>query len=257
MRPPAKLSVIILLAVWLLLALSCETHSGPGQLEYGTLEGDEVTVSCPVDLPPLDPTEWAQILEDSETPAATPWLLRITPLPRETALPAGSLGALLPPDPITGDLPGSCLQESNAEVGCPNCGFADEAQLDRLGRLCGCKVRGGGEDYFSLRADLYLTATGAREAFRMEARTIQGRGFEDVRDVDQARLEGLGDEQTIRLNVYSINGQRAEGHKILLVRWHNITARIELSPYKPTKLLLDYAAQLGSNIEAMVKGSSP
>ena len=90
----------------------------------------------------------------------------------------------------------------------------------------------------------------------MEAETIQGRGFEDVRDVDEARLASLGDERAIRLNVYSINGERAEGHKVLLVRWHNVIARMELSPDKPTDLLLDYAAQLGRNIEAVANGSS-
>lgn len=57
--------------------------------------------------------------------------------------------------------------------------------------------------------------------------------------------------------MYSINGQRAEGQKTLLVRWHNIIARVELSPYKPTELLLDYAEQLGRNIEAVANGSSP
>ena len=267
MRGPAKLSVVVLLAVLSLLALSCETRSGPGQLEYDTPEGDEVAVSCPVDILPflLDPTVGAAIVnypsvEPTTAEEARNRLWNATPVPRETAVPAGSLGALFPADPITGELPGRCSPESNADLGSPFGGFfANEAELDRLGRLCGCDVLGGGEDvwldYFWLRADLYLTTAGAREAFKMEARNIQGRGFEDVKDVDEAGLAALGDERTIRLNVFLINGQRAEGQKVLLVRWHNVIARMELSPYKPTELLLDYAAQLATNIEAVADRS--
>jgi len=245
--------------VWATLAVSCEARSGPGQLEYDTPEGDEVAVSCPVDIP-LDPTVLAEILDEPNVKTPVTPGYWITPVPRETAVPAGSLGALFPADPISGQLLGDgCAPASNAEVGSPFGGFfASEAELDRLGRLCGCNVLAGGEDvwldYFKLRADLYLTTAGAREAFRMETQTLR-RGFEDIRDVDQARLAGLGDERTIRLNVHSINGQRAEGQKVLLVRWHNIIARVELSPYKPTQLLLDYAEQLGRNIEAMTSGS--
>jgi hypothetical protein len=259
MRAPAKLSAVVLLAVWALLGVSCEARSGPGQLEYDTPEGDEVAVGCPVYVRPLiDPTVEAEMFNfATASPVGTPrepgsW---ITPIPRETRIPSGSLGTLFPVDPITGELPTSCAPQSNAELGCRFCGFfAYEAELDRLGRLCGCDVRGGGDDYFSLRADLYLTTAGAREAFTMEARTMNGRGFEDVGGVDEARLAGLGDERTIRLNVFFVNGQRAEGHKQLLVRWHNIIALMELSPYKPTELLLEYAEQLGRNIEAVANG---
>jgi hypothetical protein len=273
MRILSKLSVVALSVLWPLLAVSlllgaCGGHytgwpfatpEGPGQLEYGTLGGDEVAVSCPVEFQPPDPTEWAQILEDSKTPYATPWLAKITPLPRETALPTGSLGALLPADPITGELPGSCLRDSNAEVGCQYCGFfAGQAELDRLGRVCGCDITGGGEDgwrdYFDVRADLYLTTPGAREAFRMESDLLQ-RAFEfDVENVDQARLEDLGDERIIKQDLliveYKGNETRSKAQQALLVRWHNIVVRMELSPYKPTELLLDYAEQLGRNIEA-------
>jgi hypothetical protein len=55
MRASATLSAALLLG-WSLLAVSCGTRTGPGQLEYDTAEGDEVAVSCPVDFPPLDPT---------------------------------------------------------------------------------------------------------------------------------------------------------------------------------------------------------
>jgi len=195
MRASGRQSVIILLAAWSLLSVSCDTGSGPGQLEYDTPEGDEVAVSCPISiLPFLDPTVMAGIVDID--PIAEPTkaeeiryrLWNATPVPRETAVPAGSLGALFPANPITGELPGSCAPESNAEVGSPFGGFfADEAELDRLGRLCGCNIGGsivplgGGvsQGYFWLRADLYLTTAGAREAFRMEARNIHGPGFED------------------------------------------------------------------------------
>jgi hypothetical protein len=264
MRASAIMLVVALLPAWLLLAVSCETGSGPGRLEYDTPEGDEVAVSCPVHVRPLvDPTVDAEMRNfPTASPEGTPrepgsW---ITPVPRETRIPSGSLGALFPVDPITGELPPSCVPQSNAQLGSPFGGFfANEAELDGLGRLCGCDVRGGGHDvwrdYFKLRADLYLTTPGAREAFTMEARTIEGRGFEDVEDVDEARLASIGDERTIRLNVGSINGQRFEAKKVLLVRWHNIIARMELSPQQPTDLLLDYAAQLGRNIEAVASGS--
>jgi hypothetical protein len=268
MRPCAKLKLGFkaVIVLWLLLAVSCETRSGSGQLVYGTAEGDEVRVLCPVDLPLLDPTLEAEILNYPRDVAGNPVdptraaesrdrLLSITPPPRETAIPMGSLGALLPANPVSGRPPGLCVPQSNADIGSPFGGlFADEAALDRLGRLCGCDILGDVDEYSGGRVDLYLTTAGAREAFRMESQSISGRGFEDVQDVDQARLARVGDERTLRLDLFYVNGEKREHQKILLVRWHNIIARMELASHEPTEMLLDYAEQLGRNIEGVANG---
>ena len=187
----------------------------------------------------------SQTPEDDEVAVSCPPLLGKTP--------PGTIAALLPPDPFSGQLNG-CGLSPNSEDGAPFSGFfADEAELDRLGRLCGCDALGDGKgvwtDYFSVRGDVYLTTTGARAAFKMESQTLT-RGFEDVSEVDEARLASLGEERVIMQHVFYVNGQQTEGQRVLLVRWHNIVARIELSPYHPTEMLLDYAAQLDKNIQA-------
>lgn len=254
----------------MVLALSCKTDSGPGQLapEYATPEGDEVPVSCPPELElPGDNilTPMAEVAERAtEHPEDYPPPLGvyITPLPRDIT---GSVAALIPAGPFSGE-PGNCYLSPNSEDGAPFAGFfADEAELDRIGRLCGCDGGDSGEDVrrddLSMRVDLYLTTTGAREGFRMESRTLGTAGYENIGDLDQARLDRLGDERIVRQEVIFLeqNGRewQQKGEQTLLVRWHNIVARIELSPYHPTEMLLDYAEQLGRNIEAAAKNATP
>jgi hypothetical protein len=270
MKVISKASAILFFGAFVATGLSCTAGSGPGHLapEYATPEGDEVAVSCPPEVWPEDVNVLTPMAEVAERATQhpedypPPLGVYITPPPRDNT---GTVAALIPPYPFSGE-PGSCVLSSNYEHGSPFGGFfANEAELDRLGRLCGCDTTDATHDvsrgYFSLRVDLYLTTTGAREGFRMESDLLQ-RAFEfNVENVDQARLENLGDERIIKQDLsivkYKGNETRSKAQQALLARWHNIVARIELSPYQPTEMLLDYAEQLGRNIEAAAKNATP
>lgn len=270
MKIVSKASVVLFFVAFVATGVSCETRSGPGQLapEYATPEGDEVAVSCPPEVWPQDVNVLTPMAEVAERATQhpedypPPLGVYITPPPRDNT---GTVAALIPAYPFSGK-PGSCVLSPNSEDGAPFTGFfANEAELDRLGRLCGCDTSDAGDDLLrdslSLRVDLYLSTTGAREGFRKEADLLR-RAFElDVENVDQARLANIGDERIIKQDILFAeqNGHewQEKGEWTLLARWHNIVARIELSPYQPTEMLLDYAEQLGRNIEAAAKNATP
>lgn len=183
------------------------------------------------------------------TPESAGVVAAACPIEFHSEIAAGSLGALLPANPISGIAPATCPLLSNSVVGAYDYGFfASESELERLGRICGCEY--GNYESLDVRIDLYHATDGAHEAFAQEAKYVKEPPNEEVEGVNKEQLSHIGNERIIKQTFYSINGQERKFDAVLLMRRANIIARMELTPEQPVDVLLEYAAQLDKNIEA-------
>jgi hypothetical protein len=171
------------------------------------------------------------------------------PVKFHSEIAPGSLGTLLPMDPVLNKVPAYCSLDSNDVVGAPDYGFfAPENELERLGRICGCSY--GHYEALYVRIDIYQEADGAHEAFAQEASYLDEPPNKEVEEVDKSQLSDIGNERKLKQTFYSVNGQQRKHDAVLLMRRSNIIARMDFTPEQPVDLLLEYAAQLDRNIQA-------
>jgi hypothetical protein len=253
-----RLLPLLLLACLWLTATACDSR-GPLPANVAaplkTPDGSEVNIVCPPSLTDADPTKLATAMAqfNIHTPSSADSLATIRP-PEA----ANSLSTLIPRESPAGPV-NCCDTETNKDFGAPfGGGFASEEQLIQMGRLCGVRARGG----MSMRVDLYAATAGATEAYKREADTMRPRDVrEDVEPEDQQLLASVGDERKLTRFVWIVNGQKLDVDDYeLLFRRRNVVARLRLTygsfyaPGKgPPEPLLEYAAQLDRNIEAVAQ----
>jgi hypothetical protein len=246
--------------------------------------GDELELKCPPTLlEAVEPTRLAEEMDKLQIPTYVPGPeeLGLTP---EAFTGAGTLCSLLPPDPMTGELLDYCSPEPNEQLGVQfGGGFALEAQLVEMGRLCGATVGGYGRGNVHVRLDKYKAVAGANEAFRREAVVItpttdlppwpltneqraaveaNRKCEQDANDrmqsnIDHELLESIGEDRELQVSVGTMNDQCWIEQYAMLIRRRNIVARMDFaldfgSPGQASLVpsMLEYAAQLDRNIEA-------